>query len=82
MKPIALFRLANEHDINALADEFFYELPITIRTLLRTIGVNEHSHSSITSYLMFEQNYTRELMRLGYQDVLKQEQALREFLNI
>jgi len=82
MKPIGLFRLANEHDINALADEFFYELPITIRTLLRTIGVNEHSHSSITSYLMFEQNYTRELMRLGYQDVLKQEQALRGFLNI
>ncbi|KXO06702.1 Patatin [Moritella sp. JT01] len=82
IKQIGLFHLANEHDINAIADEYFYELPITIRTLLRTIGVNEHSHSSITSYLMFEQNYTRELMRLGYQDVLKQEQELRAFLNI
>lgn len=82
MKHIGLFRLANEHDINAIADKYFYDLPITIRTLLRTIGVNEHSHSSITSYLMFEQNYTRELMHLGYQDVLKQEQELRVFLNI
>ncbi|SGY82771.1 patatin-like phospholipase family protein [Moritella viscosa] len=82
IKQIGLFHLANKHDINAIADEYFYELPITIRTLLRTIGVNEHSHSSITSYLIFEQNYTRELMRLGYQDVLKQEEELRFFLNI
>lgn len=82
MKQIELFRLANEHDINAIADECFHELPITIRVLLRSIGVNQHSHSSITSYLMFEQNYTRKLMNLGYQDVLKQEAELRAFLNI
>jgi len=82
MKQIGLFRLANEHDINAIADKYFHDLPITIRTLLRTIGVNQHSHSSITSYLMFEQNYTRELMNLGYQDVLKQEKELRTFLDI
>jgi len=82
MKPIALFRLANEHDINAIADKYFHDLPITIRTLLRSIGINQHSHSSITSYLMFEQNYTRALINLGYQDVLKQEQELRAFLHI
>jgi len=82
MKYIELFRLANEHDINAIADECFYDLPITIRCLLHAIGVNQHSQSSITSYLMFEQNCTRRLINLGYQDVLKQEQALRQFLNI
>ncbi|EDM67207.1 MAG: patatin [Moritella sp.] len=82
MKPIGLFRVANEHDINAIADKYFHDLPITIRTLLRTIGVNQGSNSSITSYLMFEQNYTRELINLGYQDVLKQELELRAFLNI
>ena len=82
MKPIGLFRVANEHDINAIADKYFHDLPITIRTLLRTIGVNQGSNSSITSYLMFEQNYTRELINLGYQDVLKQELELRAFLHI
>jgi len=82
MKPIGLFRIANEHDINAIADKYFHDLPITIRTLLRTIGANQGSNSSITSYLMFEQNYTRELINLGYQDVLKQELELRAFLNI
>jgi len=82
MKPIGLFRIANEHDINAIADKYFHDLPITIRTLLRTIGANQGSNSSITSYLMFEQNYTRELINLGYQDVLKQEQELRAFLKI
>jgi len=82
MKPIGLFRITNEHDINAIADKYFHDLPITIRTLLRTIGANQGSNSSITSYLMFEQNYTRELINLGYQDVLKQELELRAFLNI
>ena len=82
MKPIGLFRVANEHNINAIADKYFHDLPITIRTLLRTIGVNQGSNSSITSYLMFEQNYTRELINLGYQDVLKQELELRAFLHI
>ena len=82
MKPIGLFRVANEHDINAIADKYFHDLPITIRTLLRTVGVNQGSNSSITSYLMFEQNYTRELINLGYQDVLKQELELRAFLHI
>ncbi|MCJ8350128.1 patatin-like phospholipase family protein [Moritella sp.] len=82
MKPIGLFRVANEHDINAIAAKYFHDLPITIRTLLRTIGVNQGSNSSITSYLMFEQNYTRELINLGYQDVLKQELELRAFLHI
>jgi len=77
-----LFRVANEHDINAIADKYFHDLPITIRSLLRTIGVNQGSNSSITSYLMFEQNYTRELIGLGYQDVLKQEHELRAFLGI
>ena len=82
MRPIGLFRIANEHDINAIADKYFHDLPFTIRSLLRTIGVNQGSNSSITSYLMFEQNYTRELINLGYQDVLKQEHELRTFLEI
>ncbi len=80
MKHIGLFRLCNEHDINALADKYFHDLPITMRILLRSIGVSKSSHSSITSYLMFEQNYTRELMNLGYLDVLKQEAEIRAFL--
>jgi NTE family protein len=80
MKHIGLFRLSNNHDINALADKYFNDLPITIRALLRGIGVNKTSHSSITSYLMFEQNYTRELINLGYQDALKQEAEIRAFL--
>ncbi|MFT5880496.1 MAG: NTE family protein [Moritella sp.] len=80
MKHIGLFRLSNDHDINALADKYFNDLPITIRALLHGIGVNKSSHSSITSHLMFEQNYTRELIDLGYQDVLKREAEIREFL--
>lgn len=82
MKPISHFRIHNTHDFTCIADTHFTELPIMIRILLKLIGVDKHSRSSITSYLMFEQNYTRELIRLGYQDVMEQETQVRAFMGI
>ncbi len=82
MRQISHFRIYNTHDFNRIADAHFTELPIMIRLLLGLIGVNKHSRSSITSYLMFEQNYTRELIRLGYQDVMEQETQVRSFMGI
>lgn len=82
MKPISHFRIHNTHDFTHIADTHFAELPAMIRILLKLIGVDKHSRSSITSYLMFEQNYTRELIRLGYQDVMAREAGVREFLGI
>ena len=82
IKHIGLFSLCNEHDINAIANQYFHDLPLSIRLLLASIGVNNRSQSSLSSYVMFEQNYTRKLMQLGYQDVLARESDIRQFLGL
>ena len=69
-------------DIQVIAQEHFLRLPLGIRTLLKVIGIDRDSDSSLPSYLLFEDSFCRELIDLGYQDGLAQQQALTEFLEI
>ncbi|OYW92548.1 MAG: hypothetical protein B7Z18_07995, partial [Alishewanella sp. 32-51-5] len=55
-------------------------LPLAVRTLLRSFGIRQHSDSSMVSYLLFEQLYTRRLIELGYQDGMRQQQQIMQFL--
>jgi NTE family protein len=70
------------HDFNAIANEYYTELPISIRLLLRSIGINNDSESSIVSYLLFEKNYCKRLIKLGFDDALEQETQIRAFLSL
>lgn len=65
-----------------MANRHYHLMPKGIRALLRIIGINDHSDSSILSYLLFEKEFCRELIELGYQDGLSQSEKLREFLAI
>ena len=51
---------------------YYNDMPWAMRSLLRSIGIKKNSDSSLTSYLLFEQAYTRHLIDIGYQDGLKQ----------
>jgi NTE family protein len=48
--------------------------------LLRNIGIKQHSDSSLASYLLFEKNFTKRLIELGYQDAMVQMDSLMTFL--
>ncbi len=69
-------------DFNSIAVEHFDELPISVRILLRSIGITNDSESSLISYLLFENSFTKKLMKIGYEDGLAHEDQLREFLNL
>ena len=56
------------------------ELPLTIRTLLYTVGALKKGGSNLISYLLFEKGYTRALIKLGYDDTLKRRDELMKFL--
>ena len=58
LKPIDCLVISPSVDINAIAPDY-YELPMAIRLLLRTLGVSQHS-TSILSYLMFEAAYCQD----------------------
>jgi len=76
------FLINPSHDFNTIAIKYFNKLPLSIRLLLRTVGINENSESSIISYLLFDKEYCQELIKLGFNDALTQEQEIRKFLNL
>ena len=82
LKNIDSFVLNPSHDFNAIAVKYYDKLPLSIRLLLRTVGITNDAESSLISYLLFEKNYCKELINLGFSDALEQESKIREFLKL
>ncbi|WP_448550100.1 patatin-like phospholipase family protein [Thalassotalea fusca] len=82
LKRIDSFLINPSHDFNAMAVEYFNDLPIPIKVLLRTFGITNDSESSIISYLLFEKNYCKQLIKLGFEDAMARESAIRKFIEL
>lgn len=82
LKNIESYVINPSHNFNSIAVKYYDKLPMSIRLLLRGIGINNDAESSLLSYLLFEKTYCKELINLGFNDALEQETQIREFLNI
>ena len=82
LKHIDSLVLNPSHNFNAMAVEYYQELPLSIRLLLRGVGISNDSESSIVSYLLFNKNYCKQLIKLGFEDAMAKETQIRTFLNI
>ncbi|XQW83683.1 patatin-like phospholipase family protein [Thalassotalea piscium] len=82
LKNIDSMLINPSQDFNAMALEHFADLPISLRILLRTIGISSDSESSLISYILFEKNYCRKLIKLGFEDAMEKETQIRHFLNL
>ena len=80
LKPIDSLLINPSQNFNQIASEHFLSLPLAIRTMFRLMGIGQHSDSSLASYLLFEQEYTRRLIEIGYQDGLHQLDSIINFL--
>ncbi len=67
-------------DIGKMAAEHADELPWSIKTLLRGIGAYSKTDSSLMSYLLFEKGYCNSLIKLGYEDTLREKENILHFL--
>lgn len=67
---------------NDMAARHFSSMPTGIKILLRMLGLHDKADSSLLSYLLFEKEFCRELIDLGYQDGLARKDEIRSFLNI
>lgn len=67
---------------NDMAAKHFSSMPSGIKLLLRMLGLHDKADSSLLSYLLFEKEFCRELIALGYQDGMDRRDELRAFLNI
>lgn len=76
LKPIDTLVIKPSEDLDEIARSHYHKLPRGIRGLLKAIGVNQESDSSLLSYLMFEGPYCQELIELGRQDAEKRLEPL------
>ncbi|MCG9714495.1 patatin-like phospholipase family protein [Shewanella insulae] len=82
LKTIDTLVIKPSEDLSLLAAQHYHEMPLAVKVLLRLIGINQQSDSSIVSYLLFEQSYCSALINLGYQDAMCQIDEIKAFFNI
>ena len=80
LRKASAFVIAPSINLGELAQEYMYELPRTLRYMLKGIGGMRRHGSGLTSYLLFEKGYCRHLIRLGYEDALQEQDKLVAFL--
>lgn len=55
-------------DLAKLAEEFGHKLPTAVRYFMSGLGTNEASSSDLVSYLLFDSEYTKALINMGFAD--------------
>lgn len=79
LKPVETLVIAPSQDLSHLSGKYSRELPRTARFFFRRVGISGRTGSTILSYLLFEAGYTKELIQLGYNDGMRQQDEIVRF---
>lgn len=83
LRPIDVLLIAPSQRLDDMAARHIDALPLTIRGLLRGVGVSGQGSAArgaaLASYLLFEADFTRELMALGESDTLARRDEVARF---
>ncbi|WKZ13309.1 MAG: patatin-like phospholipase family protein [Gammaproteobacteria bacterium] len=67
-------------DVREIAVRHVHEMPRQVQLLMSGLGALNYGGRQLVSYLLFEQGYTRELIRLGYDDALARRDQIIAFM--
>ena len=71
--------LSPARHFSAIAAEFAARIPPAVRYLMRGLGTDEET-TELASYLLFDAAFCSRLVELGREDVARQREEIREFL--
>jgi NTE family protein len=68
--------------LERIAAEHAGALPAPVKAMLTGIGAMNRRGGALTSYLLFEQPFTRTLIDLGYADTMARDTEVGDFLGL
>lgn len=68
-RPIETLHLRPSIDLAGIAQDNYQTMPAVLRLLLNLLGAQSHS-GDLLSFLLFEKNFTGELIDLGFEDTI------------
>jgi NTE family protein len=77
-RPIQTLHLRPSTDIAKIAQGNYQTMPTLLRMMLNTLGAQSHS-GDLLSFLLFEKEFTQDLIELGYNDTLLSAPAVTAF---
>ncbi|MEO0444098.1 MAG: patatin-like phospholipase family protein [Pseudomonadota bacterium] len=79
-RPIRTLVISPSKEMDKIAGRHVRYLPKPMRLFMRSSGVSaKGGGSAIASYLLFTESFTRELIDLGYQDAMWEQESIRAF---
>lgn len=82
LRPVDVLVISPSADLEEIAGKYAYSLPRPIRYLFRGLGAMRRGGSNLMSYLLFEKEYCRALIGLGYADAMVRRREILEFLDM
>jgi NTE family protein len=80
LRPIKTLVISPSKELDKIAGRHVRYLPKVLRMVFRSSGATAKSGGSvISSYLLFTQSFTKELIDLGYQDSMWEKEAIIDF---
>ncbi len=79
-RPIEILHLRPSLNIASFAQSQYNVMPALLRFLLNMLGAKGHS-GDLLSFLLFEKEFTRELIAQGFNDTLAAEETVLRFFN-
>src|SRR5690606_39170453 len=80
LRPLDALIVVPKEDLRQVATRYIGELPRAVRMLLQGVGAYGRGGMQLTSYLLFESGFTRELIAMGYRDAMAMRYDLMAFL--
>lgn len=77
-RPISTLHLRPSRSVATVAQSHYTSMPVLLRFLLNVLGARSHS-GDLLSFLLFEKEFTRELLNLGFQDTIANAKEISAF---